>query len=311
MKSLFVVLMFQSLYLFSSAQTAEDFYNKSQQKLGAGQFLDALELINKAIGLNKNDYWYHLRRAEVKIKLKQYEGASEDIKQAIKIKPDASEPYNRLGAFYESIGEKDSAIANYNLAMKFAKGDTIFNSMLANRAAAWLHFMEWELAIKDLQQVLLFDPKNIDALNNISGAYDETKQSDKAIQCLEKVIQIDSTFVGPYVNLGMIYTKYEDYEKAMHYFDKALELDSVEPLTLNNRGFLWYKMKNYNKAIIDINKSLQLYPSNSFAYKNRALTYIALGKINEGCKDLDAADYYGFSKNYGTEVDVLKEKYCK
>jgi tetratricopeptide (TPR) repeat protein len=311
MKRLLFVLVIQLIPVFVFPQSADSFYEKSEQKFEQGQSLDALELIERAIEIDKSNIWYYLHKSEIEIKLHQIDEALGDVKHAIRLKPNASEPYNRLALLYQSIQERDSALLSYQRAMKHAETDTVYNHLLLNRATAHLGFMEWGDAIKDLEKVLDFNPDNIGALNNISTAYKKTNQTGKAIQSLEKIIHIDSTFIGPYVNLGMIYTASDEYEKAMSYFNRALELNNSEPLTLNNRGFLWYKMKNYDRAIVDINRSIELYPANSYAYKNRALAYLALGKTDEGCQDLNAAATLNYSVNYGSEVEDLKKLYCK
>ncbi len=70
-------------------------------------------------------------------------------------------------------------------------------------------------------------------------------------------------------------------------------------------------MKQYDKAIVDINKSIDMYPTNSYGYRNRALVYLALDKQEESCRDLAAAEYYGFATNYGEEVKQLIQKNCQ
>ena len=311
MKQLTLIIVLLATHYFALSQSAAYYAEKSEQKLKEERYLDALELIDKAIKLDNNNFWYYLKKSEIKVGLRQYYEALEDIRQAIAISPGECEPYNWLALLFQSIGQKDSALANYAIAMKYAKTDTIYNIILTNRGVARLGFMEWELAIKDFEEVLKFSPDDIATLNNISTAYKKTNQLDKAIQSLEKILRIDSAFIGTYINLGMIYTTAGQYKEAMKCFDKALEIDNKEALALNNRGFLWYKMENYDRAIVDINKSLELYPSNSYAYKNRALAYFALRKIKEGCSDLAAADQLGFSKHYGDEVEELKTKFCR
>ena len=61
----------------------------------------------------------------------------------------------------------------------------------------------------------------------------------------------------------------------------------------------------------DINKSIKIMPSNSYAYKIRALIYIEKGKAEKACEDLNIALSYGYTAQYGKEVEKLKRLNCK
>jgi tetratricopeptide (TPR) repeat protein len=311
MKYLSIISLCFLITIQAGAQTAESLDSAAMLKLSQNKPLDALVLIEKAIELDNKNFWYLFDKAEIDLKLEYYSDVHNDLKKAIKIAPDSSEPYNRYGAFLQTTGNRDSSLLLFNQAISHSKEESDSLIYISNRGSVYLSFMEWPEAIKDYEYILSKKPEDIGALNNISSAYKHLNQTEKAIACLQKITVLDSAFLGPYVNLGMLYTEIDSFQQAMYYYNKALKLDANDPLVLNNKGFLHYRIKEYDKAISLINKSLSLYPSNSYAYKNRAKVYFAMSKITEGCNDLDAAKYYGFEKHYGEEVNELRKEYCK
>ncbi len=302
-------LIFISNCIFS--QSSEDFFELAKKKEAQKDYQYASVLIDKAIQLNDTNSWYWLAKSEIQLHLKEPYLALTYIKKAISIDTTDAEPYNRAGSFFESSDLIDSAIYMYNIAIKFAKKDTIRYSYINNRANARTAIRDFEGARVDLESALSFDPNNIGVLNNIANVYAELGENKAAIHTLERLISIDSLFIGPYVNLGFIYSDMDSLDLSIRYFNKGLTIEPDNAVVFNNRGFAFYKMHEYAKAMSDINKSISLYPTNSYAYRNLALVYIATDKLYEACKALNYASEYGFTSRYGTEVDELMDKYCK
>jgi tetratricopeptide (TPR) repeat protein len=252
-----------------------------------------------------------MQKAEIELKLYGPREAISTVTKALKLNRKNSEYYNRIGSYYESSGYADSAIFMYNIAIKYAKTDTIKYAYILNRGTAKTSKRDFVNAKTDYESVLEFNPNDIGTLNNIAHVYRELGMSNKGIQSLKKIIQLDSSFVGSYLNLGFCYSEMDSLKQALYYFNFALKLDPKEAVAYNNRGHLYYKLKNYAAALKDINYSISLYPTNSYAYRNLALVYLATNKTYEACETLKFAKDYEFEKRYGDEVNILISKHCK
>jgi tetratricopeptide (TPR) repeat protein len=311
MKKFLFILLLIRIAPFANAQTAKEFEEMAQKKMDAKDYQYAMVLINKAIALDTKNQWYQFQKASIQFELNGPREAIDIIQSAIKLDKKNAEGYNRAGTYYNSGGIADSAIIMFDLAIKYAKTDTIKYSYLMNRGVAKLGKRDFKNAVKDFDVVLAFDPNNLGALMNISSCYGELGRSVECIATLKKVIAMDPTFDGSYGNLGFMYSDMDSLDLAIYYFNKQLELVPTDPVAFNNRGYVYYKKADYASALSDINFSIKAYPTNSYAYRNLALVYIALRKINEACAALSYADSYGFEKRYGPEVSQLLEKYCK
>ena len=310
-KILLVFAIINSSILVAVSQDAETYFRGAIQKAQQGKMLDAQVLIEKAIKLDPTNIDYHLWKSDLHYQQQDMEDAFASVYIAMSIDAKNDDIYNAAGKLYASTGYYDSAVAMYQRAVHLSTNDSAKYSYLGNIGCTKLMYRDFQGAVDDLEKVLAVFPNSISALTNASTAYEELGKVDVSIQYLTKVIAIDSMFVGGYINLALLYTKTDQYDKAQHNFKKALLLDSEDPLIYSNRGNMYYRMKQYDRAIKDINKSLDLYPANAYAYRNRALVYFALNKNEEGCRDVAAAQYYGFQTYYGNEVNELAAQYCQ
>lgn len=311
MSRLILLSLFVSLSVTSFAQQAENLFNQSVAKAEQGRLLDAQVLIDKAISIEPTNVDYYLWKSALSFEQRDIETAFQVAYTALRIEPRNERVYNEIGNLYNSINMCDSAIAMLTKAIYYAETDSSAYCYLNNIASTKLSFMNYESAINDLRIVSAHNPQSIAVLNNLAIAYIETGRTQEAIQSLKKATILKPEYAGSYVNLARLYTKTNRYPQALSYYEQAIKLAPNEPLVYSNRGELYYRMKQYNKAIVDINKSIDMYPTNSYAYRNRALVYLALGKQEEGCRDLAAAEYYGFATNYGKEVEQLIQEHCR
>lgn len=311
MKKYIYFLIFILNTILSNAQTAKEYSDMAYDKVDKEDYKYALALINKAIAINDTNAWYPLQKADIEFKLYGPRDAISVVLNALPKHRKNSEYYNRAGTYYESGGMIDSAVYMYNMAIKYAVGDTLKYMYLQNRGAAKIGNRNFVGAKEDLEKVLAFNPKDIATLNNIANVYDELGEKNKAIHTLKKIIEISPEFVGTYVNLGFCYTEMDSIDLGIKYFNHALTIEPKDGVIYNNRGYAYYKQKNYSAALKDINQSISLYPTNSYAYRNLALVYIATNKMSEACETLNYAIRYGFEQQYGDEVNQLLKKHCK
>ena len=304
-----ILLMFTGLKMYS--QNANEYFEMAQQKIEQKNYQYAMVLIEKAINIDNQNQWYYLLKAEIQFKSHNPLEAIETVKECILINPKEPEPYNRAGSYYNQVNIPDSSILMYDLAIQNAKSDSSKYNFIMNRGVTKLTKRDFESALKDFETVLLYDPNNTGALNNIGPVYRQLGMIDKCITSLNKLLSLQPDDLGACINLGFVYSKIDSLNLAIEYFNKAIKINPNESITYNNRGYVYYKRGEYSNALNDINYSLKLYPDNSYAYRNLALVYIALNKMNEACTTLGYAKKYDFEKNYGGEVNELIEKYCE
>ncbi|MDE7223990.1 MAG: tetratricopeptide repeat protein, partial [Acetatifactor sp.] len=84
----------------------------------------------------------------------------------------------------------------------------------------------YEEAIKDYEQVLLYVPQQIYALNGMSQVYKHRGEYEQAIICLRKAILFDTEGdlqPGAYMDMADLYMRLADYERALEYLKQYVE----------------------------------------------------------------------------------------
>ena len=149
--------------------------------------------------------------------------------------PNYFEAYLNLGVAYDSKGEVDSAIENYNTAIQLKTDDPrIYN----NRGVAYLH----------------------------KGA---VKQS---IENYDKAIELDPNYALAYHNRGEAYSEKGEFNLAIKDYNTAIGLNLQLALVYYNRGETWLHLREWEKAKVDLttakDKGLDIIASFRNHYRN-------------------------------------------
>ena len=130
--------------------------------------------------------------------------------------------YTGRGIAYESKGEVERAIADYNKAIaldpKFAKAYT-------NRGIAYKNKGEFDRAIADYNKAIAHDPKFATAYTNRGVAYRKKGEVDRAIADFTKAIALNPKSAAAYTNRGIAYKNKGEFDRAIADFRKALEIN--------------------------------------------------------------------------------------
>lgn len=248
--------------------------------------------------------------AYTQLEKKDYEGAMKSLSTGISSMPDSVSLYIFRSNIFDAYGLYDKAIMDFSSAIEISKDSIMKAHYYSSRGGLKHKTRDFEGAYNDLIVAISFDSTNLDALNNLAAVSKEVNRPEEAIEYLEKIIKIDSSYAPAYVNLGFTYQSAGKHELAIENFDMAIKYQPEEAFGYSNRAFSKLKTNDLNGAMADINHSLELYPTNSYAYKIRALIYLKENKSEKACADLKEANLFGYTKQYGNEVDELLEKHC-
>ena len=305
-----LLYLFLCLFLINNIFAQDKTLENAIELAEEGNFEEAVKIVNQVIMTNTPKAEYYLQKADYLLELQKYKEAILTLTSAIQIMPDSLPLYDMRGTLYDAFLMYDEAIADYTVSIEKTNDNSFKAHSLSNRGGTKAKIRNFESAYSDLILAIELDSTNLAALNNLATVCDEINKSDETLYYLEKVVSIDPDFVPAYVNLGFKHQQIGNHEKALQYFDKAIKMAPEEPLAYSNRSFSKLKTNDLKGAMSDINFSLKQMPQNSYAYKIRALIYIEQRKFTQACKDLKLAIEWGYTKQYGDEVQKLQKKYC-
>ena len=307
-----VALLLCSFSMLGFAQTPTDpSYLKGMELVKANKSPKAIKEFTKAIEKNPNEYVFFVERAKCHFTAKNYQSAYDDFAESLKLKPKNDYVYLMLSRLFFEVNNKQEAINNADMALKYASADSIRKEANLVRADAKYGLQAHKDACEGYKKVLLYDSLNIAALNNIAMSLLELDKASESLTYLDRIVRIDSLNLAATCNYGYIYQQLEDYTKSIYYYKKALKLEPNNFIALNNLGYSRFLNGNVEEGLLDINASIKINAGNSFAYRNRALIYIKKEEKEKACTDLFVAKALGFTDQYGKEVENLIDEHCK
>ncbi len=185
----------------------------------------------------------------------------------------------------------------------------------------------YEEAIVFLDMAIEKDPKNVIAYLNRGADKSMLEDYEGAIKDYVQVTKLDSDNTLAYFNKGLNKARLKNYLGAVREFDMAIKTKGSEIIYINKvensffdtgfefdvdmaairfeRGLARYQIDSLKSAFVDfsfcINEEYQL----PYSYYWRGIIYITVGKLNEGCLDMNKAKQLGDS-----EAQSIIDEYC-
>ena len=141
--------------------------------------------------------------------------------------------------------------------------------------------------IEYCQKLLVKDPKNKLALQNISTAYNMVSGYQDAIQNADKILENDKTDEFALKNKMFAYEKLDRPNDVLKCCESILEKNKDDVDTLIGKGIALNKTENHEDAISTYKKVLALDVRNIDALMNLAITYKHLQKYQDAIRCYD------------------------
>lgn len=150
---------------------------------------------------------------------------------------------------------------------------------------------QYDLARESFQNALKLNPDYAGAIFALAKAYEDQEQWDAARAGFERLQKVDPRDPKSYYHLGEISISVKDFPKALSYFEKVIELEPTQGISHNRLGACYLEMKDYDHAEKEFRKALDLNSRMPNAHFNLALIYEARGDLvkatNEYQKELE------------------------
>lgn len=176
-------------------------------------------------------------------------------------------------------GKKTNAIEVYRKILISEPSNLIALNNLASLLNTINKYKEAKILLK---QALKIKPDYIDALNNLGISTKLNKEYLEAIKIFEKIVELKPNFIKAFINLGNCLQSQKKFEKALVIYNKALNIEPNSVEVLYNQGTCLNELNLQDKAKIIYKKILKLEPNFIEAKWNLALIQLLQGNYNEG-----------------------------
>lgn len=144
-------------------------------------------------------------------------------------------------------------------------------------------------AIQSFAKAISLRPEAPRAYFNRAAAYQHLQQFDLAIRDFSEAQRLDPKMVGAYISLaGCLVHEHRDPE-ALAEFQRALELKPDAVLALTGRGNIYLRRKQYGPALADFDKALRINAHYGPALLSRAQAREAIGDMTGAKEDRRSA----------------------
>lgn len=237
-----------------------------------GRHAEALELLGKALRVNRGSADAQFYQGLVLAALKRPKDALASYDRALAIKPSAEIWYNRANALKE-----------------------------LDRQAAALESFERALAMR---------PDYVKALLNRGVVLSDLRRFDEALASFDRAIVLGPPDLAQAeYNRGTTLFALKRFEDAVAAYDRALSLRPDLAEAFNNRGLALAELRRFDEALASYDKALAVRPDHHDAMCNRALTLREMGRLDEAlasCEQVLAVDA-GWADAWSNRGSVLRK----
>ncbi len=161
------------------------------------------------------------------------------------------------GGVYESQGNYEAAVTQYERALQYDTSAGIFYTLAKN----YFYLNKLSSALSNAQQALLFDSTKIEYYDLLSEIYNYGNQKESAIITLEKAFQVDSSNLDINFKLARLYEQ-DKPNQAIKIYNRILSQIGPDWTVLRRVAELYERLGNNEGAIKSLEKLLSLDPAN-------------------------------------------------
>ena len=226
----------KALPYFEKAVESDSNYAEAWAQTGfcnekLGKHAEALEASKKAVVLRPSaESYFNIGLAN--FYLKQYKEASEAYRQSIKLDPyNAADSYYALGLVYRDWGKADDEIQAYKAAIRLRPDYTVAYERLGAR---YLRSKKFNEAVEIFRQLSALKPGDANAPNNMGEALLELNRLNDAVESFRQSIRLKPDFGKAYYNLGRCLLAMGNRDGALEQYTILTNIDPDWAEKLNN-----------------------------------------------------------------------------
>lgn len=276
-----------ALVYFDKAIAYGDYWtyynNKTTLLTDLKRYDEALQCINKAIGLYPNVSDLYYARSNIYLDTKQYERQLQSLNEALKLDPVNISAIINKGVYYERQNNIRDAMALYRQAIALDPTRFEAYSNIANiyKSGGLQH----DSTVYYYQKALEYAPDNAAIHFNYGNYFMKIKEDKKAIAEFSKVIVLNPSMVAAYNNIATVYFRKDEKANGKRYLLQGLTVDENDKNLNRNLLTLYFENAQYDSAIIIASRLLSVDDDNTNVYYKRGMSRQLLGMYDNAIYD--------------------------
>ncbi len=239
------------------------YYHAGKLCYDLGKYEDAVELLDKAIGVMKKPLAPYTTKIHALMALEEYDKALDAANKLLNLKKDATNYFLR-GKAYEALKNTKAAENDYLMAERL---NSRFIEPRLALAGIYLQEDKPEQAMRECNTTLSLDSKNTRAYLLRSKIYVKQLDMPNAINDISRILLIEPDNADMFFLRGTYYQMFNQHINAITDFTKAISLRPDDPEVYMARAKSYEEILDYKSAEKDYQKITTLSKDNLQAQK--------------------------------------------
>lgn len=225
---------------------------------------NSITIFGYTVQVTDNNYIMQTNYAYAFLKADKLDDALREYQTAAQMRPDSSEPPEKLGEVCIQQGRYQQAVEYLRQAIRKNK-DLKLEEAYNNLGIAYARQSKLDRAITYFEKSLQIDPDNSETLSNIASAYRDSHQYPRAVESLHKALVLDPDAPVCLNKLAELYlikdSQVYDPKAALQDAEKACILTHFNnPKFLETLSISCLETGNLGRAEESVNQALKLLP---------------------------------------------------
>ncbi|MDZ8137053.1 MAG: tetratricopeptide repeat protein [Nostoc sp. DedQUE04] len=215
-----------------------------------------------------------------------YTKAIASYDQALKLKPDLHQAWDRRGVGLGSLERYEEEIASYDKAIEI-KPD--YHLAWYHRGIALKDLGKWKEALASWKKAIEIKPNDNSTLNWLGNALDKLGQSEEAIICYDQAIALNPNHPHAWYNRAIALRNLGRNEEAIASYDHALKIKSDDYEAWNGKGNALFALGRNEEAIASYEQALKFLPDYHQVWHNHGNLLYSQGRCEEALASYNKA----------------------
>jgi len=215
----------------------------------------------------REDITIYISLMKLNFRKKNYDQAFENIKKALKLKPDYYELYLYEGELYFQLQNYEKAKASFIKSMLSPENREEKRYLLGLSS---FHLDEYGQALNELKK----NENHVLSLNLLCDIYTKQGKVAEVEAVLKKIKSLGKENALNYFNLGLHYEQVGKKDKALEYYEKSVEINDKDPQILFYFGTFLLRERQTKDALKLLSLAGELSPETPEIWHNIAVAHI-------------------------------------
>lgn len=235
-----------------------------------------LELIDRALSVNPENFRFHLNRSLVLQQMGRLDEALASCDTALTLKPDYARAMNSHGVMLQALKRFDEAMDSYDRAVSI-KAD--YAEAFINRGNLLQDRGLLTEALASYDRAIAINPRYGEAYNNRGLALQRLNLFGDALDSFDCAIRLKPDYAEAFNNRGFILHRLGRFQDAIASYESALALAPNFLDALNNAGVSLHRTNRFEEALASYDRALAIKPDSAEALCNRGQVLLVQGDI--------------------------------